>query len=382
MHAVKPDHVRPDCSELREIAYKMPALSDTFARTAGPGKHWDGRIAGFGLFVGKKAKTWYFQKDVRGRTQRTRIGAFPVVSAAEARQAALKLQHDLATGAARYLVPRRQTLRSALDDYVSRPKLRSDTHKLNVRIMIERECAEWLNLDLREIRPDMAADLHKAMRQRPVLANHTLQALRAIWNHARRANGALPESPTRAVEWYEEKPDGRIIEDLSVWRERVSALENPIHAAFYEFLLRTGLRKTECASLTWSQIQQNALRIEAQATKNGRPLDLPLLHAHHCILDPMRGLHRTFVFPAASRSGHIITPERLPWSAHAHRRTFATVGAEIGILEEVVGRLLGHTPLSVTARHYQRPSTEALREPMKRIVSEIESRLKGALRRS
>jgi len=54
-----------------------------------------------------------------------------------------------------------------------------------------------------------------------------------------------------AIEWFEENPDGRIIEDLRDWRQTIDALNNPIHRVFYEFLLFTGLRKTEVLTLQW-----------------------------------------------------------------------------------------------------------------------------------
>ena len=53
-----------------------------------------------------------------------------------------------------------------------------------------------------------------------------------------------------AIEWYEEKPDGRIDRgSVRDWRQTVDALHNPIHRAFYELLLFTGLRKGEALTL-------------------------------------------------------------------------------------------------------------------------------------
>jgi hypothetical protein len=75
-----------------------------------------------------------------------------------------------------------------------------------------------------------------------------LRSFRAIYNHARRT-GDLPECPTMAIEWFEDKPDGRIIENLKHWRKTIDDLPNPIHRVFYELLLFTGLRKTEVFTL-------------------------------------------------------------------------------------------------------------------------------------
>ena len=45
---------------------------------------------------------------------------------------------------------------------------------------------------------------------------------------------------------------------------------------------------------------------------------------------------------------------------------------EAGLLEETVGRLLNHTPASVTGAHYVVVDHEKLREPMTRVVSALE----------
>jgi hypothetical protein len=58
-----------------------------------------------------------------------------------------------------------------------------------------------------------------------------------------------------------------------------------------------------------------------------------------------------------------------------HRRTFATVAMEAGVLEEIVGRLLNHTPLSITGRRYVQPSLDALHPSMEVACKEILDRI-------
>ena len=102
-----------------------------------------------------------------------------------------------------------------------------------------------------------------------------------------------------AIEWYEEKPDGRVIENLVDWRQAVDVLDNPIHRAFYKLLLFTGLRKGEAMTLEWNNIYGD--RIHLPMTKNGRSFDLPILPLHHEILAPMRGLSWVaMMMPSAS----------------------------------------------------------------------------------
>ena len=170
-----------------------------------------------------------------------------------------------------------------------------------------------------------------------------------------------------AIEWYDEQPTGIIIEDLKSWRRAVDELYNPIHKVFYELILFTGLRKSEALTLEWKNVRED--HIHLPMTKNGRSFDLPILQKHHEILAPMQGLSRKWVFPSPKApSGHVGAPEKIKWSPHAHRRTFATVAMEAGVLEEIVGRLLNHTPLSITGQRYAKPSLDALRPPMDELL--------------
>jgi len=69
----------------------MPELTETFANKlphakTGSDKHRHSEVKGLVLFVGKRSKTWYFQKDVGGQARRALIGRLPAISAQAARQ--------------------------------------------------------------------------------------------------------------------------------------------------------------------------------------------------------------------------------------------------------------------------------------------------------
>jgi integrase len=355
----------------------MPKLSETFARKlphtgAGTDKYWDSEIKGLVLFVGKRSKTWYFQKDVGGQTKRILIGRFPTISSQVARQTAMGLSLDMARGAGKVAQIGAPTLDAATEVYLARPKLRSEVHKSGTRRQLELHLKDWLRLPLDEISKAMAVRRHQELVKMPSGANHVLRSFRSIYNHARRTYD-LAECPTMAIEWYEEKPDGRTIDDLHDWRQTIDGLSNPIHRVFYEFLLFSGLRKSEALTLQWNNIHED--HIHLPMTKNGRSFDLPILQLHHEILAPLRPLSRKWVFPSPkSVDGHITKPERLKYNPHMHRRTFATVAMEAGVLEEIVGRLLNHTPLSITGQRYARPSLDALRPSMEAACAEILAR--------
>ena len=338
---------------------------------AGTDKHWDSEVKGFVLFAGKKSKTWYYQKDVGGQTRRVLIGRFPVISPDCA-----GFCSGMGQGGGKKTQIGAPTLKVAMDAYLARPKLRSETHKLGVRQQFELHMKDWLRLPLDEITKAMVAERHRSMAATPSAANHALKIFRTVWNHARRVHD-LPEAPTMAIEWYVERPKGTIIDDLKAWRDDVDGLFNPIHQVFYAFILYTGLRKTEALTLEWKNVRES--HIHLPMTKNGRSFDLPILQVHHEILAPLRGLSRQWVFPSPKApSGHVGAPEKITWSPHAHRRTFATVAMEAGVLEEVVGRLLNHTPLSITGQRYTKPSLDALRPSMDVVCKELSARIEGS----
>ena len=355
----------------------MPKLTETFVRKLPPSKtgttkHWDSEVKGLVIFIGKKAKTWYFQKDVGGQTKRILIGRYPVISADTARQTALGFALEWGRGAGKAIQIGAPRLRSAVDTYLARPQLRSEVHKKSVRQQFDLHLKEWLNLPLDEITKSMVVEKHRSMRNTPSGANHTLKYFRTVWNHARRVHD-LPECPTMAIEWYEERPPGTIIENLQDWRDEVDGLDNPIHAAYYELLLFTGFRKTEALSLEWKHIHED--HIHLPMTKNGRSFDLPILQVHHEILAPVKGLSPKWVFPSPkSQNGRITNTRKLSWSPHAHRRTFATVAIEAGVLEEIVGRLLNHTPITITGARYVRPSLDSLRPAMDTVCEQLKAR--------
>lgn len=279
---------------------------------------------------------------------------------------------DWGRGAGKHIQIGVPTLETAMEAYLARPKLRSNAHRDGVRQQFQLHLKDWLQLPLDEITKSMAVAKHQSMAKWPSSANHTLKYFRTVWNHARRIH-ELPECPTMAIEWYEETPSGEIIEDLQAWRQAIDEVFNPIHRVFYELLLFTGFRKTEALTLEWKNVHEH--HIHLPMTKNGRSFDLPITQIHHEILAPVRGLSKQWVFPSPKRaSGHITGPSRLPWSIHSHRRTFTTAAIEAGVMEEIVGRLLNHTPLSITGQRYVKPSLDALWPAMETVCAELARR--------
>ena len=129
-------------------------LTDAACKSAPPNaKLWDTEIKGFGLFTGKAKKTFYYQKDVHGKTTRTKLGTYPETRLADARTEAANLALEYASGAVakRQRASRIPTLEQATATYLARPKLRSEHNKNQVRSQIHNHLTAWLSTPLDEI---------------------------------------------------------------------------------------------------------------------------------------------------------------------------------------------------------------------------------------
>jgi integrase len=204
-----------------------------------------------------------------------------------------------------------------------------------------------------------------------------MKSLNTVWSYGCRIDRNIFEAPGIGLEWFPElKSLNAPIRDLVAWKKEVEKVDNRIHRAAYMLALFTGLRRSEIESLEWDRVGDE---IYLPQTKSGRQFWLPLTDAHHRILLPLRGFDRRWVFPSYGESGHIVcwNHGHVPGTLHSLRHTFATVGVEAGIPEEVVGRLLNHSSKTIAGQRYVKPKLDFLRSAMQIAVDELEIRLQS-----
>ncbi|WP_439545011.1 tyrosine-type recombinase/integrase [Sandarakinorhabdus sp.] len=364
----------------------MPALNiteDALRRIglpdAGRVVYSDTKLKGFSVVVGKQSRSFYAQRDVHGRTHKVFLGRHGEISVIEARKAAEDVIHGMRRGEARYLERENPTLRSALKGYLGATTACS-AHKTYVQRACEVRLKDWLDHALRDVTRGMIRTKHAALgREGKTMANDTLRAFRTVYNYAlaEYERASLPVCPTIALrgKWFTEANErNSAIRDLAAWKKAVDALENPTHRHIYMLCLLTGLRKTEACRLEWNRVLDD--RIFIRENKSNRPFYLPLLDEHRAVIDVMKGLHKQWVFPDRTNKGPTIDPrhEEVPGTMHSLRHTFASVGAEIGVPDDIIARLLNHSSTKITSR-YIAVDVSALREPMQLIVNEIMKRL-------
>lgn len=377
--------------------------------------YWDDELKGFGLLCSgtTAAKTFIVQRKLPGGlTRRITIGAVNVLTLDEARSRAKTVLAEFFSGrdpkaAARARARASQTLRSALEAYITgRKDLRPKTRK-DYRAALGTHLKDWMDRPIREITPDMVEVRHAAIaadvRARapegsrsgggPVsgsaTANGVMRALRAVYNFAAEREPDLPANPTARLrrQWFPVARRERMVrsEELPAFYRAVDALPSRTARDFLLLLLFTGLRRGEAAGLRWDEVDltQRVIRLPAARTKAGRKLDLPMSSFVRDILIARRALgdDGPFVFGANSRSGHIEEP-RFPLaqiaeatgvtvSCHDLRRVYITVAESADISPLALKALVNHALGGDVTSGYVQMTVERLRGPAQRVCDEL-----------
>ena len=384
---------------------------------------WDTEIRGFGVryAIRSRTRTYILQFRVRGqkRAQTVTIGRhndpyrFDQVRAeamklkaamldgvdpvAERRAAAAEAERQKTLDTAQSM-----TLREAMQDYFEHRTLRPAT-KSDYQRFTERHLTSWLDEPVASINRDRVLAKVVELEQHSPIQAHKLTVYLSIWlNHAREKFATddggypiLPVNPVKRARKLMRRLKAPDPSDTRIplpkfgacwnWLRKQSAearTENDRTAAdWLSFVLLTGCRRTESASLKWSDVDFEAktITLRADVVKNHTQLVLPMSTVMHELLTtrknppplPDKVLRRRvmqrhaaeYVFATnGKKCPHITnaqaTVEALTKLAGAHvhvhslRRTFDDVAVECKIDGDLRRMLLNHRAGDVHARHY------------------------------
>jgi integrase len=374
---------------------------------------WDTEIKGLAVLVSgtTSARTYVVQRTIgaKGPTRRLTIGPVNTIDLEQAKDLGADMLNDLRRGIDPKAKTTNWTLKEALDGYIA---ARKDLRPTSIRAYrnIERTLADWLDTPLRDITADMVEAKHvelaaaieaAAERRRSVeeranarqysgqsSANMTMRTLRVIYNFVADRVADMPPNPVRRLkrQWYAEPRRTRLVrsEDLPRFYTAVKAMRNEVARDYILLLLFSGLRKTEAATLKWTDVDfaERVIRIRASATKGNRKLDLPMCDVVRNILVARRALGDSgFVFPGAGESGRLWDPglaaikkaTGIEISAHDLRRTYVTVAESTDISPIAIKALINHSVGSDVTSGYVVISTERLREAAQRVCDRLKA---------
>lgn len=229
----------------------------------------------------------------------------------------------------------------------------------------------------------------------PYLANRVLSLLRVAWKVGRRW-GWCAGDPWAEIERRPERPRRRTFDDreaAALEAVRVNLEDAPSYrqrasATACRLILVTGARPSEVLRLRWSEIDWDDQVARLTDSKTG-PRELALWDAGVEILSTWRELERehpsAWVFPSHRGADVPLRGVRRTWDriraeaglldAHLYdlRRTWGTAVLNGGAPIEAVSKLLGHSDVRVTQKHY----AHLARRTAVRAAAEAQGRLAG-----
>jgi integrase len=325
-------------------------FTDQTVRTLPVGKYFDDSTPAFGIRVGKNRRTWIV---MRGKQrQLIRVGHYPAMGLAEARTkgrqllASTQLTHDRVSFEGAYELFKKTHL----------PRLKERT-QADYKRLLERYYAPTLNKRrLDAITSHMVNAITDELVCTPSEQSHAIAVGKTFFKWCVRRH-YLNRSPLEGATLPKQQSRDRVLTDdelVAVWRA-AGRMEGHF-GTIVRLLILTGMRRSECAAIHTSWIQNNTLTIPKEVTKNGREHSFPVgsLTSSIRLCSITSTSSQNYLFPARLNStptfsGFSQSKKNLdkllniaPWTLHDLRRTFATNLARLGVAPHIIERLINH----------------------------------------
>jgi integrase len=388
---------------------------------------WDDSLAGFGVAAfATGRKTYCVQYRQLGRTRRASIGEHGRLTPDEARSEAKKLLGDAARGldpiATRKAARAVPLFREIADEFMhahiaaKRKPLTFESYETLLRLHILPAIG---TLRMTEIRRADISKMHSGAAH-PGAANRALTVVSSIWNWASREHDEiiLPQNPVKGLRRNPEKSRERFLDNAELGRlgEALMRAENeglpygvdetkpgakhapkpenrrrlidPFAVAAIRLLLFTGARLREILHAKWEFVDFERGFINLPDSKTGKKA-IVLSAAAREVLAALPQLEgNPFLFPGA-KAGCPRVDLKKPWTAvaqaaglrgvriHDLRHSFASIAAGRGLGLPIIGKLLGHSTPSVTAKY-----SHLADDPIRRAADQIGEAIAAAIGRS
>lgn len=362
--------------------------------------YWDDRLPGFGVRVAKSGrKTFIVRYSVEGgRKRRLTLGAYPLLSLADARDKAREALTAVARGedpqGQKKAERRAPTFGELAEIYLERhAKVKKRRWREDERVLRVDLLPHWKRRKAKSIgRQDVSEVLDGIVaRGAPIMANRVKALISKIYNFGI-GRGIVEHNPCLGVPM----PAKAHQRDRVLSAAEIHALwlaldqEEPVMATTFRIRLMTAQRGTEVLTMRWAHIDGDWWTIPAEVAKNGLTHRVPLAPQVRSLLDELRPVTGSseWVFASPRREGAHITAvqkaaERIAKRAevdfvpHDLRRTAASFMTSMGISRLVVSKILNHVESGITAV-YDRHSYDAeKRQALVRWGGRLEEILSG-----
>jgi integrase len=329
-------------------------------------------VPGFGLRVTRAGSaTWFLMYRVAGKQKRLKVGTYPPMLLADARQQArtelLRVQVDEADpSAARKARRTAQTFGELaerfVEDYAKQQKRswREDARQLRSMVL-----TKWKNTAAEDIaRADVRALLGAVARDRGGVVANRLRALLSKLFRWAVAQDYLPANPASELpKLTRETSRARVLSDdeiRALWARLEAAEQDgslaPTVALWLRLRLLTAQRGGTVSKMQWAHadLERAVWEIPAADMKAANEHVVPLSPSVVKLLKAQRTLNpdATYVLQGGrSRRIRLGVTEAIgidDFKPHDLRRTAATNMARAGVQRFVIARVLGHVDRAVT----------------------------------
>lgn len=353
----------------------------------------DSHLVGFQAVIGARSRV--FRVRLRG-SYRT-LGHWPVMSAEEARAAALDalrarlgsslqpvvpVETDATSEPVQATKPKAKpapTLQAVFNEYRKTRKLKASTAD-DYQKVFNRYAPDWLERSWLSTTPGaFEKRFAEVSAKSKAQANQLARIFSAIWSFGAAKYSVTAVNPTQRLKamggmHYIKPKDGTVPDSMQPkWWAAVEALDDREASALLVFVALTGCRRGEALRLAASDIDWQAKTVTFPDTKNGSTHRLPLCRRLYALLRTHCGDREGRVFDVSVRRieltvDALVKKLGFKWTIHDLRRTFVTVAQRTLNDLATVKRLVNHCDGGdVTLRHYLRLSVEDLRSAMQRV---------------
>lgn len=371
------------------------------------GIYRDSELIGFAVRVRATKQTYIVDKKLNNKVIRKVIGNVGALTPEQARKQAQVLLGEIAKGIDINAEAKKEkvksiTLKDAYDDYKQTKKLR-ETTVTGYDCAMNKAFNDWQNKELIKINRDMIEKRFKDLsKTAPTGTNLYFRCLRAVFNFAIEkycidGEPIIPSNPCNRISalkiWNKVTPRSRYVKSSQIkmfFHSLTIDNTDSEHLATVKkqcmFILFTGARDQEAASLKRSNIDFDDRTITFENTKNHRVHVLPFgeWFGEFLVVLCKNKKPNDYLFPANNRLGHLKDHRKavkqisedcgVEFSLHDLRRTFASiVENDIGLTvsEYLQNRLLNHVQNDVHGKHYVQFDIERLRPIMQAVEDYI-----------
>ncbi len=330
------------------------------------------------------SRTLFLDVLVEGRHDMFKLGSWPDLNVAQVREKAKKMRGDLAQGKNPKAEKKEGvTLGEFFEVYMDRHGNGKKSAK-EYRSLYRQHLEQWKSFSLQTITRSKIESLHRKVGQEtPVRANRLLALLSSIFAQASIWGYHRRENPCKGIRKFREVSRDRFLsgEELGRFFEALELSESETFKDFVRLSLLTGARRSNVLSMRWKDInfERNVWKIPGELSKNGEPMQIPLMADAVEILKRRRAqTSSVFVLPGPGKMGHYAEP-KMAWSTllkrakledlriHDLRRSMGSWMTIGGASLPMVGKALGHKTSQATSI-YARLNLDPVRAAMEQAV--------------